>query len=951
MRAEVRFSTNALTWVVEGAIRGRPRPLAPDDAARWREWSTTYKALNRERDPAQGLLDLGRRIFMWLDGPDRVVSALLTEAFGTLTLMVQAPRPLADEARDFLHVPWELLADERGFLAGQDRLLFCPVRRLGSAASPPPPPPDSPCLGLAFMAAAPRNVEPVLDYEAEETAILDATETLALDLEVEESGNPERLSERLAEIGPMQAVHLSCHGRAFPRPILALEDDEGNERETGEAELIRLLRPAAPKVVFLSACQSAESDRQADSLAAALVDGGLPAVLGWDASVHDQSAIEFARVFYRQLAARRPLEEACAEARRALFKTLDPPATAASTPCKREGAVVVGANTGADWHMARLWLGPSGGGPLVHGSRRRRLFSADEVYEHFDAGKKTGRIAGRRLFVGRRRDLQRCLALVKSRHKAGVLIHGMGRSGKSSLAARILHRLPALTLVFIEGRFTAATLAAEIADRVPGSRETLRPTDPALLDLAQSEVLLYERLTAVLRTTGTPFALVLDDLEQGLDAPTEAGPWRVSPDIEPALRAVVRAFDRHKAADSILLLTSRHPFTLPDGARDWATCLATLPLPSMDATGLRKLALRRFRFWMDETDQPPDIAAKRWSAFENCAHAARSNPGLADTLLGIATKTPACLAPALEEVERFLSTSAHAPATPALATFFDHLRLSDLLARASEADRALLWAATVFQVPVPPAVIDAATTAYGGSGARLRALGLLETQEDVATPGAPALAVNALIAPRLSPLTPEDATELAKTLVEPLHQAWPSPPEKLPVAAQDELYRLATLADHAPLAPLRVLTAASAMQRLLDEPNAQEAAVFGQKLMAVATAHGVQTPRGVLRRIAQALIVIGDGFTANTLLDKNWTPQGDLDDFDLAIFLLNASNSKTEGFFSDINKNLLQLALSCFKKCNQEDYALKIEIIIQEINEKIYKTTYTLRATPEFKRE
>ena len=90
------------------------------------------------------------------------------------------------------------------------------------------------CLGLVFMAAAPRGVV-VLDFEAEENAILDATGTLGLSLIVEESGNPDHLAERLAEVGTMQVLHLSCHRRSQPVPALLLETDEGESLPTPAA--------------------------------------------------------------------------------------------------------------------------------------------------------------------------------------------------------------------------------------------------------------------------------------------------------------------------------------------------------------------------------------------------------------------------------------------------------------------------------------------------------------------------------------------------------------------------------------------------------------------------------------------------------------------------------------------------------------------------------------------
>jgi hypothetical protein len=136
----------------------------------------------------------------------------------------QAPALPDELERAFLQVPWELLASTASHLAGDAVLRYCPVRRLGPASDPPAL--TDHCLGLMFMAAAPRGVD-VLDFEAEETAILDATGQLGLDLMVEESGNPTRLAERLTGMETMQVLHLSCHGRSQPEPLL-LEDDEGD---------------------------------------------------------------------------------------------------------------------------------------------------------------------------------------------------------------------------------------------------------------------------------------------------------------------------------------------------------------------------------------------------------------------------------------------------------------------------------------------------------------------------------------------------------------------------------------------------------------------------------------------------------------------------------------------------------------------------------------------------
>jgi hypothetical protein len=44
------------------------------------------------------------------------------------------------------------------------------------------------------------------------------------------------------------------------------------------------------------------------------------------------------------------------------------------------------------------------------------------------------------MFVGRRRELQTALRALREGEHAGVLLHGLGRLGKSSLAARIANR-------------------------------------------------------------------------------------------------------------------------------------------------------------------------------------------------------------------------------------------------------------------------------------------------------------------------------------------------------------------------------------------------------------------------------------------------------------------------------------------------------------------------------
>jgi hypothetical protein len=98
-------------------------------------------------------------------------------------------------------------------------------------------------LQVLFMAAAPEG-QKVLDFEAEEAAILEATRGAArVHVAVEESGALDGISLRLtSEEGPFEALHLSCHGEILAKrgPVLLLETLEGpaTGRGAGRASLV-----------------------------------------------------------------------------------------------------------------------------------------------------------------------------------------------------------------------------------------------------------------------------------------------------------------------------------------------------------------------------------------------------------------------------------------------------------------------------------------------------------------------------------------------------------------------------------------------------------------------------------------------------------------------------------------------------------------------------------------
>ncbi len=329
------------------------RALTDEDAAHFKDWAGRYDRAAAARNDVE-LLKIGQEIFAWLDADGHGWGGKLLKGSGEVCLDIVTDEEPDQDARDFLNVPWELLAREGVFLAEDELRPFCPQRRLGGAQEPRPAKHKD--LAAMFMAAAPRNVKPELNYEAEEAGILQATDNLPLLLTVEESGCATFLRDRLAEEGPFEIVQITGHGNIGPDgPYLALEDEEGNLAPTTAPALAAAFGEEKPGLLFLSACRTAEQEGQSKPLAISLMRAGVPAVLGWDGSVYDTDASHFAREVYAELARHERPALAAGRARRRLIRTwrTDP-------------------KQGEHWHMARLYVSPQGGGPLCVANGKTR---------------------------------------------------------------------------------------------------------------------------------------------------------------------------------------------------------------------------------------------------------------------------------------------------------------------------------------------------------------------------------------------------------------------------------------------------------------------------------------------------------------------------------------------------------------------------------------------------
>lgn len=481
------------------------------------------------------------------------------------------------------------------------------------------------------------------------------------------------------------------------------------------------------------------------------------------------------------------------------------------------------------------------------------------------------------MFVGRRRELQRGLTVLAGDDFAGVLLYGMGRLGKSSLAARLASRRRDLTLAVVYGAYDALSILEAIGEALkdhPAARELLRQgRDKVRSDPAALEEVLVDLLAGPCResATGKPLLLLIDDLEQVLETSgTESR--RVRADERGALRAVLQAFNP-ALSESRLLITSRFPFSLVDDGEELAAKLYPLQLPPLQEITRRKLLRRQ----VDAARARPGGMAlddktidERLPLLERALQAARGNPGLQDLLedrLVLRRALPqARVEAALKQIEEYLSGGVM-PADEEVREFLQNLALDQLLEEAGAAGQALLRAALLFEAPVPEAVLATLAAEVGGAPETLRELGLFDPYQDLIDREVTSLAVNGLVAGRLTALSDAERSEFAPIGLAALFAAWGGVDggARRPYAADIELTRLGLLAQDAEVV---ACCAADAVRGLERDGRPAAAADLGQAAIAAIAAGGREPTLTLLARTAGVLATIGEGAAASEVLSK-----------------------------------------------------------------------------------
>ncbi|HZN18199.1 MAG TPA: tetratricopeptide repeat protein [Micromonosporaceae bacterium] len=467
------------------------------------------------------------------------------------------PVRIGVDAPGFSGLPWEALPEP---VTWQPLALHPLVTVYRVAAAGVPPVTGGPLRIVVAISAPVRGGGAVLDYERELRKVLAAVRGARqgqAQVQVVPFATTAAIRAAL-DGGGVHVLHISAHGGPG---VLVLEDEAGNARSVTADELVDEAVPAGamPPVVALAACYTDTPDADGVSFAGRLLARGAAAVIGTETSVTDRYATSlFARVYTQLAETDHPdVVRAVAEARRIVHREL------ASATDRLDQAI-----SGLDeWSVVSI-VAARPAVPAYDPGRAAQSLSAAQATV---AGLLTRPVGE---FVGRRFEQRTLPALLASDSAwPGVLLHGIGGVGKTTLAAELVHhatrhepgRLVAVATgsTSVDGLLSA--VAAVLRQHLIVTGQTSGMTWAAVevanrLDVGWADryALLRQHVLGQLGVL-----VVLDNFEDNL-ARTEGGTsgWRVADQsLAGLLAAWIDAPGRSR-----LLVTSRHPFPLPAGA-------------------------------------------------------------------------------------------------------------------------------------------------------------------------------------------------------------------------------------------------------------------------------------------------------------------------------------------------------------------------------------------------
>ncbi|MEG4088898.1 tetratricopeptide repeat protein [Microcoleus sp. Pol12B4] len=694
----------------------------------------------------------GKRLFDWLDGTERLFSRKIAELGRESIILAIAT------AERLAHLPWEVLHDGQSFLVAKPQPIV-PVRWMSSDSikklSLDEAMPENRALNLLFMAASPLDVEDVLDFEKEEGLILKATKDARQDLAliVEESGCLTELGYLIDshDKGYFDVFHLTGHGTINDsgEPRFYTETETGKNYPASGQDIANSFKSRLPKLLFMSGCRTGQRGKSGliPSLAEELLSSGAKAVLGWGKKVRDEDATAAAAALYKSLAAGYELTEALASTYQALI-----------------------AHQARDWHLLRPYV--AGNMPInlvttVRTRGRKRAPKPTVTEQFLDAAGQQVKVPTREAFVGRRRQIQNCLKALKfPSDKVGVLIHGMGGLGKSSLASRLCDRLTEFDKIVWSGKVDEASLLSKLGDKLPKlQREALQRDDEELKYRLRDLFWALEEMAESSDKTGSggngkPFMLVLDDFENNLESRPNSGDYVLLPEMAMILKALVWAIQETNAPHR-LILTCRYDFDSP--------LLRDFYKQSLD--GFKGADLQKKSSQLEAFAPESQVDEKLKSQAQNLAD---GNPRLLERLNLVLLAQQLDVTAILEQIEK------------TTAEFREDILNQELLKQLSPELTNMLELALVYHLSVPREgiaavcrdIVDVDTNID-----RAIALGLLEVSPD-----------SSLRVPRILSLNlPEDSEGLHRQAAEVLYRLWWEEAESSTEEKGLEIHRLAML--------------------------------------------------------------------------------------------------------------------------------------------------------------
>ncbi|MEA5476126.1 tetratricopeptide repeat protein [Pseudanabaena galeata UHCC 0370] len=374
----------------------------------------------------------------------------------------------------------------------------------------------------------------------------------------------------------------------------------------------------------------------------------------------------------------------------------------------------------------------------------------------------------------------------------GVLLHGMGGLGKTTVAKRLLERIADpqnsnYDTIFNFKQFDEGKLLQDLAKNC---------TSEAGHEILNGKLPLMQKLTKFLKegmnSKDRCLMFVLDDFEANLEE-NAFGAWVLKYEVVEPLMALVSAIARSGLRHR-LIVTCRYDFNLPDVALN--ARLFRVPLFSLRGVDLKKKCDRLAGFQLPNLSRE---AAEPLVALQKQAIAvADGNPRLLEWLAAILPNDLLTEAQKQEVLDRMMAKQTE---------FREHILAETLLAQQSPVLRDMLKLGLVFDLPVPELVFAKVCEGVENLNVhqdRAKAIGLLEVNGDLYR--VPKILVELL--------SPEFTQEIYATAARELYRVWWESDYNISEDEMLEIHRLALLGDEKEIASNIAYDLASAWRQV-----------------------------------------------------------------------------------------------------------------------------------------